>query len=62
MDRRSSIDDQKKQNIAKLLGDGITALEITKYFKKLYEANQKSNSNINFTRKACIGKKIFFRQ
>ena len=51
MGRRSSLDDQEKQNIIKLLGNDKTALEITKHLKRDARTIKKAIQNINFTRK-----------
>ena len=51
MDRRPSLDDQEKQNITKLLGNGKTALEIAKQLKRDARTIKNGIQNINLTRK-----------
>ena len=56
MGRRPSLDDQEKQNITKLLGNGKNALEIAKHLKKDARTIKNAIQNINFTRKTRCNK------
>ena len=64
MGRRPSLDDQEKQNITKLQGNGKTALETAIQLKRDARTIKKAIQNINFIRKtgSDIGKCAFSKR
>ena len=50
MSKRSSLDDQGRQIVIKMLADGKTAPDTEKTFEKGCKEHKKAIDNINFTR------------
>ena len=63
MGKKPSLDDQEKQNITKVLGNGKIALEIPKHLKSDARTIKKAIQSINFIRKTRSDKgKCAFRK